>query len=61
MRLQLLRLLLFLTANFLLCLAHIHFFQSTWPFSAWVSIGLHVLGLLFFPYARAFTSTSKYK
>jgi hypothetical protein len=61
MRLRILRLLLFIAANFLLCLAHIHFFQSAWPFSAWVSIGLHLLGLLFFPYARAFTFTSKHK
>jgi hypothetical protein len=61
MRLQIFRLLLFLAANFLLCLAHIHFFQSARPFSAWVSIGLHVVGLLFFPYARAFNFTSKHK
>jgi hypothetical protein len=61
MRLRILRLLLFIAANFLLCLVHIHLFQSPQPFSAWVSIGLHVLGLLFFPYALAFNFSSKHK
>jgi hypothetical protein len=61
MRLRLFRVLLFIAANFLLCLAHIHFFQSARPFTAWVSIGLHVVGLLFFPYAQTFKFTSKAK
>ena len=55
MRLRIFRLLLFLAANFLLALGHIHLFQGPAPFTAWVSIGLHGLLLLFFPYKRAFS------
>lgn len=55
MRLLLLWALLFIAANYGLALLHIAIFQSAWPFAAWASIGLHLFGLLFFPYSRVFT------
>jgi hypothetical protein len=48
--------LLFVAANYGLTVAHIALFQSAWPFAAWVSIGLHIIGLLFFPYAHVFNT-----
>jgi hypothetical protein len=56
MRLLILWALLFVAANYGLTLVHIALFQSSWPFAAWASIALHILGLLFFPYARVFTT-----
>ncbi len=53
-RRQLLRLVLFLAANCLLYLVHVQVFQSAWPFAVWGSLGLHLLGLLFFPYSYFF-------
>jgi hypothetical protein len=58
-RLRALWLLLFVALNFLLYLAHIQLFQSAWPYSAWVSMGAHVIGLLFFPYAHFFNFSPK--
>ena len=48
--------LLFLGGNFLLGLVHINVFQSAVPFAAWFTIGLHIVGLIFFPYRVFFTS-----
>jgi len=55
MRLLILWVLLFLAANCGLCLVHIALFQSSFPFSAWASLALHVIGLIAFPYTRVFT------
>lgn len=50
MRLKIFLLLLFVAANVGLCLGHIAIFQSNTPFAVWASLGLHLVGLLFFPY-----------
>lgn len=52
MRLTILFLLLFVLANLLLVFLHIRLFQSALPFAAWVSILLHVIALIFFPYTK---------
>ncbi len=45
---------LFAAANFMAIWGHIILFQSSWPFSSWVSFSLHVVGLLYFPYKKVF-------
>lgn len=52
MPLTLLRLLLFALANGALVLLHINVFQSNWPFAAYGTIILHIIGLFFFPYPK---------
>lgn len=44
--------LLFITANILLFFTHIYIFRTEIPFLVFVSIFIHVLALLFFPYFK---------
>jgi hypothetical protein len=54
MKKQILFGLLFLTLNILITQIHIWVFQSRIPFAVFVSIILHFVGLLYFPYSKIF-------
>lgn len=44
----------FAVFNFLAFVGHILLFQSTWPFSSWISILAHIVILIIFPYKKLF-------
>lgn len=40
--------------NFGAFLCHILLFQSSWPYAAWISVLIHIIILIIFPYKKCF-------
>lgn len=47
---------IFLTFNVFLTQVHIWVFQSRLPFSVFLSVLIHIVGLIYFPYSKFFNS-----
>ena len=44
----------FAVFNFLAFCGHILLFQSFWPYAAWISVLIHIIILIIFPYKKCF-------
>jgi hypothetical protein len=56
MKIKLLYVLLFLIVNVFLVLLHLWIFKTSWPFAAWVTVIIHLLLLIAFPYKKLTTN-----
>lgn len=44
----------FAVFNFLAFLGHLLLFQSPYPYSSWISVSIHLIILIIFPYKKCF-------